>query len=159
MSKIFCIGFQKTGTTSLGKAFTMLGYRVCGVTQELLPALRVSDFEKIKEYLQSYDVCKDNPWPVLFRQLDEYFPDSKFILTHRNEDTWIKSVVNHFDSKPSDMNQYIYGVSFPKGHEERFLNRYREHTESVLNFFKDRQDDLLVINLEDGATWEKICFI
>ncbi len=28
--KIFCIGFQKTGTTSLGRALELLGYRVCG---------------------------------------------------------------------------------------------------------------------------------
>ena len=28
--KIFCIGFHKTGTTSLGQALEALGYRVCG---------------------------------------------------------------------------------------------------------------------------------
>lgn len=30
MSKIFCIGFHKTGTKSLGTALDILGYRVCG---------------------------------------------------------------------------------------------------------------------------------
>ncbi|MEL7319154.1 MAG: sulfotransferase, partial [Pseudomonadota bacterium] len=29
--KVFCIGFQKTGTSSLREALTRLGYRVTGV--------------------------------------------------------------------------------------------------------------------------------
>ena len=157
MTKIFCIGFQKTGTTSLGEAFEKLGYKVCGVYHELLPDLRRGDFEKIKDVVESYDVCKDNPWPVLYQQLDQFFPGSKFILTIRDETAWIKSVVNHFDSKPSDMINFIYGVPFPTGNEEIFLNRYRQHNQDVIDYFKKRPGDLLIIDLEKEEAWKKLC--
>jgi len=157
MTKIFCIGFQKTGTTSLGEAFEKLGYKVCGVYHELLPALVKGDFQKINDVVEPYDVCKDNPWPVVYQQLDQYFPGSKFILTIRNEAAWIKSVVNHFDSKPSDMIRYIYGVPFPVGHEEIFLNRYRKHNQDVIDYFKNRPGDLLIMDLEKEDVWGKLC--
>jgi len=157
MSKIFCIGFQKTGTTSLGVAFERLGYKVCGVYHELLPDLCKGDLDKIKEIVREYEVCKDNPWPVLYRQLDQYFPGSKFVLTLRDEETWINSVVNHFDSKPSDMIRYIYGVPFPSGNETLFLERYRKHNEEVKAYFKNRPGDLLIIDLEKEDVWNKLC--
>jgi hypothetical protein len=157
MTKIFCIGFQKTGTTSLGEAFEKLGYKVCGVYHELLPDLVKGDFEKIKDVAEGYDVCKDNPWPVLYQRLDQFFPGSKFILTIRDEKAWIKSVVNHFDSKPSEMIRFIYGVSFPTGNEELFLNRYRKHNQDVIDYFKNRPGDLLIIDLEKEDAWKKLC--
>lgn len=157
MKKVFCIGFQKTGTTSLGVAFEKMGYRVCGVYHELLPDLWNGDVSSIKEILRDYDVCKDNPWPVLYRPLDEYFPGSKFILTIRDEDAWLKSVVNHFDAQPSEMIRYIYGVSFPTGNEDLFLKRYREHNKEVIDYFKNRPGDLLVIDLKKEEIWKKLC--
>jgi hypothetical protein len=107
----------------------------------LLPDLLKGDFEKIKPVAEQYEVFEDNPWPVLFRQLDEYFPGSKFILSIRDEKSWIKSVVNHFNGKPSEMNRFIYGVSFPSGNEQVFLDRYRKHNEEVKAYFQNRTDD------------------
>ena len=154
--KIFCIGFQKTGTTSLGIAFEKLGYRVCGVCHELLPDLIKGNLDNIKEFVDTCDVFKDNPWPVLYRELDTMYPGSTFILTMRNESDWIRSVVNHFASTPSEMLRYIYGVPYPEGHKDVFLNRYRQHHTEVLAYFKDRPSDLLVLDLETGNPWEKI---
>ena len=157
MNKIFCIGFQKTGTTSLGNAFSMLGYRVCGVCHELLPYLEKNDYHHLSEIVSQYDVFRDNPWPVLYRQLDMMYPGSKFILTIREESAWIKSVMNHFRQTPSSMLKYIYGHSYPSGHEEMFLETYQKHNEEVLAYFEKRPEDLLVIDLEEGNIWVKIC--
>ena len=157
MPKIFCIGFQKSGTTSLGAAFSALGYRVCGVTHELLPSLKLKDYSLLQEIVDQYDVCKDNPWPVLYRQLDQLYPGSKFILTIRDESSWIKSVVNHFAKTPSAMVEFIYGVPFPVGNETLFLKTYHQHNVDVQAYFQDRPNDLLVIDLEKGNNWEKIC--
>lgn len=155
--KIFCIGFQKSGTTSLGEAFSALGYRICGVSHELLPSLKLKDYTYLQEIVNQHDVCKDNPWPVLYQQLDDFYPASKFILTLRDESAWIKSVVNHFGKTPSAMLEFIYGVPYPLGHEELFLQTFRKHNSDVINYFKNRPADLLVIDLEDGNNWEKIC--
>jgi hypothetical protein len=157
MNKIFCIGFQKTGTTSLGMAFAKLGYKVGDVNHELLPDLQKGEFEKIRSIVEQFDVLEDNPWPVLYQQLDDYFPGSKFILSVRDEKNWIKSVVNHFNGTPSEMNRFIYEVPFPAGNEAIFLDRYRKHNEEVMDYFKNRKDDLLVIDLEKDDAWSKLC--
>lgn len=157
MPKIFCIGFQKTGTTSLGLAFEKLGFTVGEENHDLLTALQQGDFEKIKTIAAPFDVLEDNPWPVLFRQLDEYFPGSKFILSVRNEETWIRSVVNHFNGNPREMHRFIYGVPFPSGNEAIYLDRYRKHNQEVIAYFKNRPEDLLIIDLEKEDAWTKLC--
>jgi hypothetical protein len=156
LAKIFCIGFQKTGTTSLGKALESMGYRVCGVCHELLPGLQAGDFEGIKEMVDQYDAFEDNPWPVLYKKLDQRYPASKFILTLREERKWIRSVSNHFGHTPSSMLEYIYGYPFPEGHEEIYLKIYRQHNQEVMAYFRERPGDLLILDLEKGDSWEKL---
>ena len=55
------------------------------------------------------------------------------------------------------MLKYIYGHPYPSGHEEMFLETYRKHNEEVLAYFEKRPEDLLVIDLEEGNIWVKIC--
>lgn len=157
MKKVFCIGFHKTGTTSLGVALESLGYKVCGVSHELLPSLRNNDMSEVISLVNSYDAFKDNPWPVLFKELDALFPGSKFILTSREENKWINSAVNHFQRTSSDMRLYIYGKAYPVGNEEIFLARYRKHNADVIEYFKNRPDDLLILNLGHENPWVALC--
>jgi hypothetical protein len=55
------------------------------------------------------------------------------------------------------MLQWIYGVGYPKGNEQIFLDRYRQHQNDVLDYFKDRPDDLLVVHIENNDLWTPIC--
>ncbi|HYD90872.1 MAG TPA: sulfotransferase [Flavobacterium sp.] len=155
--KVFCIGFHKTGTNSLGEAWQLLGYEVCGVRHDLLPALSENNFDAVEAIVNQFDAFKDNPWPVLYRQLDEKYPGSKFILTIREERSWIKSIVNHFADKPSEMIRYIYGVPYPSGNEEIFISKYRQHHLAVTTYFRNRKNDLLILQLPDENAWHKIC--
>lgn len=155
--KVFCIGFQKTGTTSLEAALTHLGYRVCDVRFEIIPDLRQKDFSAVWPIVDQYDALRDNPWPLLFRELDEKYPGSKFILTIRDDASWIKSVVNHFGNKPSEMLDFVYGYPIPIGHEDVFLQTYRKHNQDVLRYFADRKEDLLVLDLNKEAKWAPLC--
>ncbi|HUR31926.1 MAG TPA: sulfotransferase [Saprospiraceae bacterium] len=157
MNKAFCIGFHKTGTTSLGVALEELGYNVCGVRHDLIPSLQKNDMSEVIAVVKSHDAFRDNPWPVIFKELDVLFPGSKFILTIREENKWIKSAVNHFQRTPSDMRLFIYGKAFPVGNEEIYLNRYRKHNEAVVEYFKNRASDLLILNLEHENPWIQLC--
>jgi len=94
---------------------------------------------------------------VIFRQLDERFPGSKFILTVRHPDAWIKSIVEHFGCKDTPMRQWIYGVGHPQGNEVIYLRRYEEHNRDVLAHFRDRPDDLLVMDITAGESWDTLC--
>jgi hypothetical protein len=107
-----------------------------------------------------YALC-DLPIPLLYEELDAAYPGSKFILTVRDEAKWIESVRNHWDHEKNPFrakwnddpfthkaHKLLYGQ---KGFDEHlFLRRYRQHNADVLDYFKDRPDDLLVMHM-DGA--------
>lgn len=155
--KIFVIGFHKTGTSSIDKALRILGFRVCGTicTHDL--NIEQNVYQTAFNLVNRYDAFQDNPWPILYKQLDQKYPGSKFVLTLRPTNQWIKSMVNSFYTESSPMRQWIYGVGYPKGNEDIYINRYEQHNEEVLNYFKNRPGDLLVLRITEGEGWEKLC--
>ena len=91
----------------MGRALDHLGFKVCGAVGLKEPNIPENIQRIAFEQVHKYDAFQDNPWPILFRELDESFPGSKFIMTRRNSDSWIKSVVKHFGSTPHPMQQWI----------------------------------------------------
>lgn len=156
-SKIFGIGFHKTGTTSLARALEIMGYRVCDVVGADDPSIGDRALEMALEKVPEFDAFEDFPWPILFRELDSRYPGSKFILTIRPEDAWIQSVLNAFSGKPFPIHEWIYGSATPEGNETAWVERYRQHNEEVLSYFQHRPEDLLVLRLTEGEGWEKLC--
>ena len=161
--KLFCIGFQKTGTSSLGKALNILGYRVCGYNPFRTYA-QLEDLtwdillEKAEQLTQEYDAFKDTPWPIFYREFDQKYPNSKFILVIRDTPSWINSAVKDFENYPNYIHQLIYGVPYPQGNESVWIERYERHNREVIDYFKDRSDDFLLLNLDHNEVyWEKIC--
>lgn len=154
--KVFCIGFHKTGTKSLADALRLLDYRMVGPTgtQELDVAR--SALVKALAIATEFDACSDNPWSVLYKELDATFPDSAFILTVRSTSAWIESVVSYFGERESPMRKWIYGAGRPRGNERHYIERYERHNAEVLRYFSGR-DDLLVMDLEKGDSWRQLC--
>jgi hypothetical protein len=155
--KIFCVGFHRTGTSSLRAALERLGYRVCGSvgTEEPDIAARVRDIAF--GLLDRYDAVEDNPWPILFRELDERCPGSRFILTTRPADAWLRSVSRFFGPKTTPMRQWIYDAGSPLGNEARYVERFERHNREVLDHFRDRPHDLLVLRITEGEGWPELC--
>lgn len=162
-TKVFCIGFHKTGTSSLGVALGKLGYSVVGfypfrhlaaqdaVSREEIEALALEEAAK-------HDAAQDSPWPILYRQMDQAFPGSKFIHITRNRDAWINSAVKDFGKNPNAMRKLIYGAPFPRGNEEIWLERYDKHNADVRAYFEGRSNDFISLDLEKGeVTWDTIC--
>lgn len=160
--KVFGIGFQKTGTTSLGTIFDALGYKVAGYN-EFRPligrdALTWDEVEaRAMELAAKLDGGKDTPWPLLYRELDKTFPGAKFIHVTRDTDAWLKSATKDFQDYPNALHRLIYGSDGPLGHEQAWVERYERHNREVAAYFADRPDDYLHIRLEDGVTYEKVC--
>ncbi len=159
--KVFGIGFQKTGTTTLGVIFERLGYRTAGYHQFRHLAgregLTMDAIEREALALApDYDAFKDTPWPVLFGSLDRAFPGSRFIHVTREPGAWIASAVKDFGSHPNALHQAIYGVPCPAGHEAVWLERYARHNRAVREHFAGRPDDCLMLRLED-VTFEAVC--
>lgn len=159
--KVFCIGFQKTGTSSLRDALRTLGYDVTGVfgRKIKLAELKRRYVEIGLEIARQHDAVEDMPWPLMFRELDAEFPGSKFILTVRETDRWYKSIAGHFGDNPYHLQQLTYGddAPAPVGHEARYREVYESHNAAVQAHFAGRPDDLLVMRLENGDAWDKLC--
>ncbi len=156
-SKIAGIGFHKTATTSLGHALEELGFRVLGNVGNRDPRISVNARRKYLPMLREFDAVQDNPWPLLFREIDRDFPGTRFVLTVRDEDAWIRSCVNHFGRRDSAMREWIYGVGHPAGYEKLYVDRHRRHLEEVRGYFRDRPGDLLELDICAGGGWEKLC--
>lgn len=155
--KVFGIGFHKTGTTSLAHALTTLGYTVAGPNGLNDPDIASNAHTLAYAIAERFDAFQDNPWPVLYREMDKRYPGSKFILTLRPTDAWIQSQVKHFGETTSPMREWIYGAGCPKGNEDVYIARYERHNREVLDYFSQRPDHLLVFHLSAGTGWDEIC--
>lgn len=105
--KIFCISFQRTGTTSVGQFFKDHGFEVAGyhktrsTTWSTLRFLgKYEDIFKSKDF-KKHQVFEDNPWfeEDFYKILFHKFPRAKFILFTRDSDKWFDSMVNHSNGK------------------------------------------------------------
>jgi hypothetical protein len=155
--KIFCIGFHKTGTKSLTSSLRQLGLKVKG-------RFGVNDYNiqhnaliKAEKLISKFDAFQDNPWPLLYKDLDKLAPNSKFILTVRNSESWLNSVVRYFGASETEMRKWIYGFGSPINNEEAYLSTYEAHNNSVMQYFSNRESDLLVMDLEQGSGWNELC--
>ncbi|SDX91813.1 hypothetical protein SAMN05444336_1134 [Albimonas donghaensis] len=160
--KVFCLGFQKTGTTSLGLAMSQLGLRVAGYREFRGLATREDlDWPQVEalavELAETHDAFKDTPWPVLYRMLDARYPGSRFILVTRDPQAWIRSAARDFADHPNAIHQLIYGSPYPLGHEAAWLARYERHNREVRDHFADRPGDFLEIETGSTGSWEQLC--
>lgn len=161
-SKIFGIGLSKTGTTSLARALEILGYKTrdyLGVTSYSASDLSSIDLKEI----DANDAFTDTPIPSFYRELDVRYPDSKFILTVRDAEGWLKSCKKQFTQKLAEkLNQAsnqlfidIYGCAVFD--EQKFRRGYVDFTAGVEQHFKNRSQDLLIMDIAAGDGWEKLC--
>lgn len=101
--KIFCLSFQRTGTTSVGQFFKDFGYRVAGYDAERSTTwskLRfLGDLDAIfhSSAFKKNQVFEDNPWfeEDFYKILFHRFPNAKFILFTRDANKWFDSMANH----------------------------------------------------------------
>jgi|GEM_PF-753139 len=155
--KVFCIGWHKTGTTTMGEALLILGYRVVGARLDMGKHLLENRLGIVLKEAEQFDAFQDMPWAALYKELDEKFPNSKFILTTRDEGKWLNSAYKHFGNSETTLREWLYGISSLDGNENVYLERYRRHYTEVLEYFENRPQDLLVMSWEDGDGWGKLC--
>lgn len=159
--KIFGVGLNKTGTTSLGNALEVLGYKNhISCNWPLTKLWSENNISPILEEAEKYNNFEDWPWPLLYKELYEAFEDAKFILTTRSSaDEWYTSLCNHaLRTGPTEYRKKIFGHYMPYDYKDHHINFYNKHNEDVINFFnKHAPEKLLVINFKDGHNWEKLC--
>lgn len=167
--KIFGIGLSQTGTKNLTFALNMLGFRVAHYPDDEITLQELMAGKYNFSILNDFDGITDITVAPYYAQLDKLFPDSKFILTVRNKESWLKSVATHFgepvfEGTASNENTMllrrqlrvaVYGTyTF---NEKRFSSVYDLHYKNVLEYFKARPESLLILNIHEGDDWSKLC--
>lgn len=157
-TKIFGIGLNKTGTTTLGSVLRDSGKKHCSWNHDILEECRKGKFERFFETISKNDSFEDWPWPLYFRLIDIYFPNSKFILTTRiSVDVWLESLKKHsLRTGPKHSRLLAYGLEYPHLDEKYMKDFYTNHNKYVRDYFKGRDNDFLEICWERGDNLEKI---
>lgn len=163
MAKIICVGFPKTGTTSLGVALENLGFSVDLFRPE---TMEDADWEsadvdthlrnKVFRILDAHDAIQDAPCAFFHKEFDLAYPGAKFILTQRNTDNWIKSFANFFVGKTDRTRKWMYGIDRVAGNEDMLRQVYENKNAEIIDYFKDRPEDFLIMNLEQGDGWHEL---
>ncbi|MCP5300211.1 MAG: hypothetical protein H6959_05155 [Chromatiaceae bacterium] len=96
-SKIFCIGYNKTGTTTLEQVLRKLGYRLPDQMKQerlVVDAYFRGNFAPLKKLCGKYDAFQDMPFSqgAAYAVADGLFPGSRFILTVRDPASWFDSL-------------------------------------------------------------------
>lgn len=161
--KVFCVGFQKTGTSSLARALRMLGYSVAhnppaNVSREVDWAKgqhRDQIFSVLQSLLDDHDVLQDSPMAFFAPDFDIAYPNSKFILTVRAPDRWLNSYRNYFPDHNNALRRWMYGVPRFSGNETIYKKVFEDKNAEIITYFSGRSD-LLIMNLEAGDGWVKL---
>lgn len=183
--KIFCIGFNKTGTTSVRVALEELGYKVGNQPEAemFVDDWARRDFARIIDYCSTADAFQDIPFslPFTYQAVDAAFPGSRFILTVRaDSEVWYRSLKT-FHAKlfgegrtPSvgDLARADYRFkgwallvmekvfACPTGDpydKECLVRAYETHNAMVREYFRHRPADLLMINLAARDAYHQFC--
>ena len=141
----------------MGDALRWMGYDVCSWPMyRLFTSLQRRDLAALRAEIDAHDAFEDFPWTVLYKVVDQAYPGSRFILTHRQEDRWIRSMVSYNGIWPDPSRRFLMGYSVPGGYEEEHRRWYRAHNQAVRDHFADRPQALLEFNVEAGAGWQEL---
>jgi hypothetical protein len=159
--RIFGIGLNKTGTSTLDKALTILGFSslhfggqaahdaVKRAIDEAVPLLTYLD--------QRYDAYSDiGLLSRRFRMLDAQYPGSKFILTVRPMEAWIDSRRRHVQRNVARQSAGQYDGTFVVVDEKKWEAEWQLHMSRAHQYFVGR-DDLLEVDFTRQSEWQPLC--
>jgi hypothetical protein len=168
---VFCVGLSKTGTRSLHDALQILGLRSVhwggpdlDTAVERGPQIRalveqaLRDGRPLLEDLDPADAYSDiEALSTNFDVLDRQYPGSRFILTVRPLEDWLRSRRSHVEANLERRERGEYAGTFLTVDIAGWTAEAVEHERRVRAHFADRPDDLLVLDITAGDGWDQLC--
>jgi glycosyltransferase involved in cell wall biosynthesis len=159
--RVFCIGLNKTGTSSFHAAMEILGLASLhwggpAVNRAVRAALD-EDRPLLSGLGLGFDAFSDiGLLSTHFEQLDEQYPGSRFVLTVRPVDEWIDSRRRHVERNVSRRDTGEYDGDFLVVEEELWREQWERQVGRARRYFEGRQD-LLEADLTTGGGWRPLC--
>jgi len=131
-------------------------------------ALKVkrNQIEEVLREAEAHETFEDWPWFMLYREFDQRFPGTKFILTLRKDTTkYVASLKSHHEREGIRNKDFIkphwwdevHGMEPAEWDYDKSARRYENHNRAVLDYFAGRVNkDLLVVCWENGDGWEEL---
>lgn len=154
--KIFIIGLPRTATTSVCLAMLEQGFKTAhnAYTQDAFSQAQV---------------LADTPIFCDYQKLDKHFPNSKFIYLTRSSEKWLPSIkqllqrmIVNLQRTDGGFNPHLkrcYNDVFSPLNEgnlnsdEFLLNCYNRHQQGIEQYFKNRVQDLLTIDVSENDSY------
>ena len=165
-AKVVGIGLPKTGTTSLGYCFRRLGFKHRTYDMDLALKVKRNQVDEALREAERFEAFEDWPWFAIYREWDQRFPNSKFILTLRKDTaTYVASLKGHHEREGIRNKEFVkppywdevFGMEPANWDYEKSALRYERHNQEVLEYFGDRVgQDLLVVSWEKGDGWAEL---
>jgi len=151
--KIFCIGFHKTGTTSLAAALEQLRYKVKHGNKPQSDQIETAlQHGKLALSIVQAQLGEFDAWADLYAVrrhyavLDQQYPNARFILTVRDSEQWIESCKRQRERRAdSPYFHYWYYQT-----EDQWAVEKMTHEWLVRSYFAERSNKLLVMNITEG---------
>lgn len=163
MLNILGVGLPRTGTASLCEALRILGYNAIHHEPKRLDLnnLTAESFRCFDDV----DAVTDAPACSFYRELRERYPELRYILTTRDEDSWWESIKSHINKihtsadlehvRYSDqLHAWLFGDSYPN--ELLYRRRFQEQTFLVW-LWNPLPDRVLTMDIHAGDKWDKLC--
>lgn len=162
--KVFGLGLSKTGTSSLTEALKILGIPTLHYPNDPRTVEQLKRGDYRLAILDRFQGLTDTPVAPFYAQLDKAWPGSKFILTVREKSSWLRSAESHwrilkatgrmannerFQAFADFVSACVYGCIYFNA--ERFSFAYDLHVRNVREYFADRPDDFLMLDICGGG--------
>ena len=128
--------------------------------EALVEYISQGDTSLMFQHSDIYTSFTDWPWNIAFREMDEKYPGSKFILTTRiSSNAWYESLCNHAMSlaPKNNVRKLIFGHYYPFHYKQSHIETYQQHNEAVRQYFANRPDDFIELCWEKGDGWNELC--
>ena len=166
--KVFGLGLSKTGTSSLTEALNLLGIPAAHYPHDELTYRELRAGHYRLSILEELQAASDITVAPFYAQLDTAFPGSKFILTVREKEAWLRSCETHWrllmqwqENFPDFKRFHEFACAATYGaiefSRERFSYVYDTHARNIRDYFRERPGDLLVMDICAGEGWEQLC--
>lgn len=160
--KVFGIGLNKTGTTSLNIFMRNFDYFSSWSTPSVDKCkLMLSNETVLYKEAERFDLHEDWPWPMVYKKIFFKYPNSKFILTLRDTpEQWFNSLKNTSSKHGNSQHKKLfYNTDDVKdADKDRLIELYLNHESEVVQFFNENgADQLLVFKTSEENKESKIC--
>ena len=168
--KVFCIGSNKTGTTSLDSAMRTLGFTTMpeDLAYQYLTLVRDEQAQEktfkrlLEKETDKFNFFEDLPFCFKnnYKLIDEFYTDAHFILSIRDPEIWFSSCIRWIGKLDCEtVYSGLWDIRFTIENKEEIISRYNKRNTEIRAYFSNKPGKLLVIQIEQANYVDLIKFL